>query len=76
MQETYLEPSQISMVELPFENHKKVFDVLLGSKYTSGIGFAVEKVYKMSIFIWHSQSSLQKFAIAFLFLELIKNMLV
>ena len=64
------------MVELSFENHKKVFDVQLGSKYTSGIGFTVEKVYKMSIFIWYSQSSLQKLAIAFLFLELIKSMLV
>ena len=30
----------------------------------------------MSIFIWYAQSQLQKFIIAFFFLELIKNMLV
>ena len=28
-----------------------IIDVRLGSKYASGIGFRVEKVYRMSIFI-------------------------
>ena len=28
-----------------------IVDVRLSSKYTSGVGFKVEKVYKMSIFI-------------------------
>ena len=44
----YLEPSRTSMVELLCKNHKKA---LLGSKYASVIGFTVEKVYRMSIFI-------------------------
>ena len=52
-----------------------IVDVRLGSKYTFGVGFKVEKVYKMSIFIWYGQSWLPKFVIAFLFLGLIKNML-
>ena len=50
-----------------------IVDVWLGlNRYGSGIGFSVEKVYRMSIFIWYSQSWLQKFVIVFLFLELIK----
>ena len=46
--EAYLEPSWTSMVELLCENHKKSFivDAWLGSKYVSGIGFTVEKVYR------------------------------
>ena len=51
-----------------------MFDWVL-SKYVSGIGFSIEKVYRMSIFIWYDQSQPQKCVIAFLFLELIKNML-
>ena len=48
-----------------------------GIKYASGIGFTVEKVYRISIFIWYGQSQFQKFVIAFFFLELIKkNVLV
>ena len=53
-----------------------IVDVWLGSKYASVIGFTVEKVYRMSIFIWYVQSRFQKFVIAFFFLELIKSMLV
>ena len=51
-----------------------IVDARLGSKYAFGIGFMVEKVNRMSIFISYGQSQLQKFVIAFLFLELIKNM--
>ena len=48
--EAYLEVSQTSMVELLCENHEKAYCyVLSGSKYTSGIRFTVEKVYRMSI---------------------------
>ena len=47
-----------------------IIDIRLGFKYTSRVGFTVEKVYRMSIFIWYGQSRLQKFVIAFLFLEL------
>ena len=53
-----------------------IVDVWMGSKYASVIGFTVEKVYRMSIFIWYVQSRFQKFVIAFFFLELIKSMLV
>ena len=53
-----------------------IVDVRLSSKYTFGIGFATEKVYRMSTFILYGQSRFQKFVIAFLFLELIKNMFV
>ena len=35
-----------------------IVDVRLGSKYASGIGFTVEKLYRMSIFIWYGQSRL------------------
>ena len=52
-----------------------IADVRLGSKYASSIGFTLEKVYRMSIFIWYGQGRLQKLVIAFMFLELIKNML-
>ena len=45
----------------------------LGSKYTSGIGFTIDKVCRISIFIWYDQDRLQKFFIAYLFLELIKE---
>ena len=74
----YLEPTRTSMVELLCENKKKNFivDVRLGSKYASCIGFTVEKVYRMSIFTWYGQSRLRKFVIVFLFLELIKSMLI
>ena len=51
-----------------------IVDVQLGSKYASGIGFTVEKVYRMLIFTWYGQSRLQKFVIAFLFLKLIKKL--
>ena len=53
-----------------------IVDVWPGSKYASGKGFTVEKGFRMSIFIWYGQRRLQKFDIAFLFLELIKNMLI
>ena len=46
-----------------------VADVRLDSKYASGIGFTVENLYRMSIFIWYSQNRFQNFVIAFLFLE-------
>ena len=38
-------------------------NVQLGSKYVSGIGFSAEKVYRMSVFIWCSQSRLQRFVL-------------
>ena len=50
-----------------------IVNVQLGCKYASGIGFTVEKVYRMLIFIWYGQSRLQKFVIAFFFLSLIKK---
>ena len=53
-----------------------IVDVRRGSKYVSGIGFTVEKVYRLPTFISYGQSRLQKFVTAFLFLEIIKNMLV
>ena len=53
-----------------------IVDVGLVSKCASGIGFTVQKVYRMSIFILYGQSPLQKLVVAFLFLKLIKNMLV
>ena len=53
-----------------------IADVRLGSIYASGFGFTVEKVYRMSTFISYGQSQLQKHGIAFLFLELMKKMLV
>ena len=38
--ETYIEPSQTSMVELLCEITKKlIVDARLGSKYVSGLGF-------------------------------------
>ena len=52
-----------------------IADVRLGSKYASSQGFTLEKVYWMSIFIWCGQGRLQKLVIAFMFLQLIKNML-
>ena len=48
----------------------------MGIKYTAGTGFTVEKVYRMSTFVWDSQNWIQKFLITFFFLKLIKNMLV
>ena len=45
----------------------------IGSKYASGIGFTVEEVYRISIFIWYGKSWLQKFVITFLLLGLIKK---
>ena len=76
--DAYLQPTGTSMVEILGKKTQESFivDVLLGSKYTSNIGFTVEKVYRLSTFIWYVQSRLQKFIIAFLFLKLIKNMLV
>ena len=47
--------------------------VRLGSKYASSIGFTVGKVYRMLIFTWYGESRFKKFAIAFLFLNLIKK---
>ena len=44
-----------------------------GLKYTSGIGFTVEKVCRMSIVISFGQSQFQKFVIAFLFPKLVKK---
>ena len=73
--EVYLKPSQTSIVERLCNNLKKKFfvDARLGSKYTSCIGFTEENVYRISMFIWYSQSQLQKFVIAFLFSKLIKK---
>ena len=51
-------------------------DVRMGSKCASDIGFAVDKVYRMLTFTWYGQSRFQKFFIAFLFVELIKSILV
>ena len=50
-----------------------IVDVRLGSKYTSGIGFTIEKVYRVSTFIWYGQSQLKKSVFAFSFLKLIKT---
>ena len=74
--EAYLEPSGTFMAELLCKKSQESFivEARLGSKYAFGIGFMVEKVNRMSIFISYGQSQLQKFVIAFLFLELIKNM--
>ena len=60
------------------EKSKESFtvDFRLGSKYASGIGFTVEKIYRMSVFIWYFRSWIQKHVIAFLFPKLIKSMLV
>ena len=63
-----LEPSRTSMGELLCKNHKKA-SLKLHTKYASGIGFIVEKVYRISLFIWYTQNLLQKFFIAFLFLD-------
>ena len=43
-----------------FQKSQKSFivDVRPGSKYASGTCFAVEKIYRMPIFIWYSQSRL------------------
>ena len=41
-----------------------IVDIWLGFKCASGVSFTVEKVYRTSIFVWHSQSQLclsQKF---------------
>ena len=35
-----------------------IVDVPMGSKFTSGITFTVEKVYKISIFVLYSQCQL------------------
>ena len=43
------------------------------SRYTSGVGFTVENVSKMLIFVWYYQSLFQKIVVAFLFLEFIKT---
>ena len=42
----------------PLQNLQESFivDVRLGSKYASGIGFTIKKLYRMSIFIWYGQS--------------------
>ena len=48
--EAHLEPNQTSMVKPLCENQKKLyFKCSTVSKYASGIGFTVEKVYRMSI---------------------------
>ena len=52
------------------EKHTKERD-----KYASGVRFRAEKLYRKSVFIWDDQGRLQQFVIAFLFLELVKNML-
>ena len=51
--EAYLQPTGTSMVEILGKKTQESFivDVLLGSKYTSNIGFTVEKVYRLSTFI-------------------------
>ena len=61
--------------EASLQKSQETFIVVfrLGSKYTSGIGFTIDKVCRISIFIWYDQSRLQKFFIAYLFLELIKE---
>ena len=69
----YLEPSRASLRK---SQKSFIVDVGLGSKYASGIGFTPGKIFRMSKFVSFNQCGLQKFVIAFLFLELIKNMLV
>ena len=51
--EAYLQPTGTSMVEILGKKTQESFivDVLLGSTYTSNIGFTVEKVYRLSTFI-------------------------
>ena len=51
--DAYLQPTGTSMVEILGKKTQERFivDVLLGSKYTSNIGFTVEKVYRLSTFI-------------------------
>ena len=58
MGEVYLEPIRLSTLELFLRKSKRNFtiDVLLGSKYASGISFIVEKVCRMSILALYSQS--------------------
>ena len=67
--EAHLEPTRISQESF-------IVVVRLSSKYASGIGLTIEKVYRLSTFIWYGQSRLQKFIIVFLFLELLKHMLI
>ena len=43
-----------------------IVDNRLAPKYASDIGFTLEKIYRMSIFVWCSQIRLQQFVIAFL----------
>ena len=73
--ELYLEPTQtiIGGASLQKSQESFIVDVWLGSKYASLVGFTAEEVYRMPIFMWYGQSRLQKFVIAFLFLELIKT---
>ena len=49
----YLEPSRTYIEKLLYERHQKccIVDVRLDSNYVSGIGFTVEMVYRISIFI-------------------------
>ena len=77
--EAYLEPSRTSLggASLQKSEESVIVDVRLGSKYASGIGFAIKfynRFFRMSIFIWYDQSRLQEFFIAFLFFELIRKL--
>ena len=76
----YLKPSRTSTVDVyklqaSLRKLQKSFvlDVWPCSKYTSGVGFTVEKVFRMSIYVWYYQSLLQKIVFDFLFLEFIKT---
>ena len=48
-------------------------DVLNTTKYTSGIGFTIEKVYRMWIFIWNSQSRFQDLSLPYLVSQITKK---
>ena len=60
------EPSRTSLQK---SQKSFIVDIRLSSKYVSGKGFTVERAYRMSIFICYCQSWLQKFDIAFSFLN-------
>ena len=77
--EVYLEwtPSNIYDEASLQKSQENFFgDARLGSKFTSGIGFTVGKLYRMSNLSDMVKVDFQKFVIAFLFFELIKDILV
>ena len=73
MQRRIYNPVEHGGASLQKSQESFIIDAHLGSKYASDRRFTVEKVNRMSTFIWYGQSWLQKFFIAFLFLELIKK---